>query len=300
MKFRQLEAFRHIMISGSMVGAATQMHITQSAVSRLISDLEYGLNFKLFERKKGLLVPTPAGLQFYDSVEENFLGLERLENIAEDIRKNDATRLRITATHSIATIILPKVLEEFAKKFPHTRIALHSHRMSQIVMRMQNSSSDIAIGSEMPKLPNMERIYLGSARQVCILPQNHPLAEKEVIEASDLYNQSIIGIMIDGPVKWTALYDMLAEQKIPIRKHYEINNSHTAYSIIAQGLAIGVVEPLAHELWHPRCVVKRPFEPAITMNYYCALQTRQGHRPDLEHFANLVKQQFAKTEGFEQ
>ena len=86
MKFRQLEAFNHVMNSGSMVAAAAVMHISQPAVSRLISDLEKELKFSLFNRKQGMLVPTPNGLTFFEAVEESFLGIQRLENAARHIR----------------------------------------------------------------------------------------------------------------------------------------------------------------------------------------------------------------------
>ena len=60
MKFRQIEAFRFIMLRGTTAAAAAEMHISQPAVSRLLADLEDHLGFRLFERKKGRLLPTLA------------------------------------------------------------------------------------------------------------------------------------------------------------------------------------------------------------------------------------------------
>jgi DNA-binding transcriptional LysR family regulator len=298
MKFRQLEAFRYIMITGSMVGAAAQMHVTQSAISRLIRDLEYSLNFKLFERKQGSLELTRAGLQFYESVEENFLGLDRLENIARDIRENSTDAFRIAAGHSMATTLLPQVVGRFSCKYPDTRISIHSHRLAQTVMRLQNASVDIAIASGLPNLQNTKRLLLGTAPQACILHQDHPLAKKSVIQPEDLSGQSVIGIMPDGPMHWDELDRTLTDRGVNIKRNYEINNSHTAYSLVAQGLAIGVVEPLAVHLWKHHGVVQRPFEPAIDINYYCAIQSRQGPRPELDHFINLITEEIKKLHCF--
>src|SRR5712692_8207112 len=85
-RFRQLEAFRSLMMTGTSVGAARKMHITQPAISRLISDLEADIGFRLFNRAKGRMEPTLAGVRFYKAVEENFLGLERLKQAADAIR----------------------------------------------------------------------------------------------------------------------------------------------------------------------------------------------------------------------
>lgn len=298
MKFRQLEAFRYIMITGSMVGAATQMHVTQSAISRLIRDLEYNLKFKLFERKQGSLELTRAGLQFYESVEENFLGLDRLENIARDIRENSTDVFRIAAGHSVATTLLPQVVGRFSARHPNTRISIHSHRLAQTVMRLQNASVDIAIASGLPNLQNTKRLLLGTAPQACIIRHDHPLAKKSVIEPEDLSGQSVIGIMPDGPMHWDELDRTLANRGVTIKRNYEINNSHTAYSLVAQGLAIGVVEPLAAHLWQHHGVVQRRFEPQISINYYCAIQSRQGPRPELDHFIHLITEEIRNLDWF--
>lgn len=85
-RYRQVEAFRGVMITGTTIGASHLMAISQPAVSRLIADLEYGLKFKLFDRHKGRLVPTAKALRFYHGVEQFYMGLEQLDLVAEEIR----------------------------------------------------------------------------------------------------------------------------------------------------------------------------------------------------------------------
>ena len=67
-RFRQIEAFRSLIMTGTSVGAARELHVTQPAVSRLIADLEADLGFSLFSRIGGRLNPTTAGLRFFKSV----------------------------------------------------------------------------------------------------------------------------------------------------------------------------------------------------------------------------------------
>ncbi len=77
-RFRQIKAFRSLIMTDTSVGTARKLNFTQPAISRLIADLEADLGFSLFNRISGRLNPTTAGLCFHKSVEENFLGLERL------------------------------------------------------------------------------------------------------------------------------------------------------------------------------------------------------------------------------
>ncbi|MFG6569298.1 LysR family transcriptional regulator [Sulfitobacter sp. 1A13679] len=72
MQFRQIEAFRFVMITGTITGAAEIMAVSQPAASRLIGDLDASLGFILFDRVRGRLLPTEAAGRFFQGV-ENFM-----------------------------------------------------------------------------------------------------------------------------------------------------------------------------------------------------------------------------------
>ncbi len=59
MDLRKLEAFREVMLTGSVTEAARNMGRTQPAVSNLIAGLENCVGYKLFERRGGRLHPVP-------------------------------------------------------------------------------------------------------------------------------------------------------------------------------------------------------------------------------------------------
>lgn len=301
MKFRQLEAFSHIMITGSMVSAAAEMNVSQPAVSRLISDLEAYLKFSLFERKQGALIPTPEGTLFFESVEENFLGLGRLEKVAENIRGDTGQVLRVAATHSLAGVLLPPVLEKFHQRFPKTKIVIHSHRLSQLIIRLQNSSVDVAIAAQLPNLRGAERILLGKARQVCALPIGHRLTALETISARDLAGETILGIMPDGPARWSEVFSQLKAQGIDFVDNYEVDTAHTAYSIIARGLAVGIIEPFGARMWvQSKKVVCRPYVPDMEMQYYYSIMKRRQYRTDQAKFLEILETYCGAMPEFDQ
>ena len=75
---RQVEAFRAMMLTGSVTEAAKLMAVTQPAVSRLLRDFQALLKMELFERRGSGLVPTAAATALYMEVERSFVGLERI------------------------------------------------------------------------------------------------------------------------------------------------------------------------------------------------------------------------------
>ncbi|WP_160018317.1 LysR family transcriptional regulator, partial [Raoultella sp. 18093] len=65
MNLRQIEAFRAVMVTGSVSGAARLLHVSVPPISRLLSHTESRLGFALFERIKGRLHPTAEARRLY-------------------------------------------------------------------------------------------------------------------------------------------------------------------------------------------------------------------------------------------
>ncbi len=136
MQFRQIEAFRCLMVVGTSVGAARKMNVTQPAISRLIADLEDALGFRLFNRAKGRMEPTTAGVRFYRSVEENFLGLERLSQVATNIRNETPEGISVACLPTLSTSIMPLILREFFKYHPHVPVTVDTCNGPEILVRL--------------------------------------------------------------------------------------------------------------------------------------------------------------------
>src|SRR5690625_2462573 len=85
MHFKQLEAFRAVMLTGSMSAAVREIHTSQPNISRLIAQLEMHTGFKLFERVAGRLLPTPEDQAFFRDVDRAFISLKDIKISAKNI-----------------------------------------------------------------------------------------------------------------------------------------------------------------------------------------------------------------------
>jgi DNA-binding transcriptional LysR family regulator len=90
MRIDWLRAFRAVMQTGTVTGAAGIMLRTQPQVSRMIASLETALGLQLFEREGRRLLPTEAGLQFLQYVEPLLFSPDRVPSVAQDINLNPA------------------------------------------------------------------------------------------------------------------------------------------------------------------------------------------------------------------
>src|SRR5687767_4854446 len=127
MNLKEVEAFRVIMLSGSMTAAASDLYTSQPNVSRLLARLEKSLGMKLFNRVGGRLLPTDEGQAFYREVERSFIGLKSLESAAQSIREFGTGRLRVAAAPSYSLGFLPRVLRQFLVEAPSANVSLHTN-----------------------------------------------------------------------------------------------------------------------------------------------------------------------------
>lgn len=289
MKFRQIEAFRYTMSQGTTSAAAEKMYISQPAVSRLLSDLEYSLGFKLFDRRKGRLHPTQEASEFFRSVEESFLGFQKLESVAERIRNKTPTELKIACTSAISSSLLPLVLKEHKRFYPDERITIYTSAMSEITMKLQTNAIDLAVGLELPQLAGIERKFIGEARFVFAMPVQHRLKDKKVITAQDLVDESVLAVMDTYPGYWSKLEQALEPVKDKINRGIHIDTSHTAYAIVASGLSVGVLEPFAANAWKGKGVIIREFKPDICYPYGIAYPTNTKAHDSLHNFIRTIK-----------
>ncbi|MFJ2988924.1 LysR substrate-binding domain-containing protein [Collimonas sp. NPDC087041] len=296
-RFRQIEAFRSLMISGTSVSAARRMHITQPAISRLIADLETDLGFRLFNRAKGRLEPTNAGVRFYKAVEENFLGLERLMQVAGTIRHEAPEGLTIACLPVLSTTLLPEILQRFFKQHPDVSVKIDSCSVPEILVGLQDLKVDMALSLAFPPFAGIEVEAIMKANVLCAMPATHPLAKKDVVTPADLDGENVIGWMPNSAQSYDQELSTL--HAASIRPHYTIqtHTSHTRYAMVANGFGVAIVEPFAAKVWRPHGVVTRPFKADINYEYVLAYPSG-GIRSELGHDLREAALYVAKNYGF--
>src|SRR5215208_5375680 len=117
---RQVEAFRAVMIAGTVTTAAAALRISQPAVSRLIRDLETRIGVALFERRSGgRLRPTTDANTLFRDVERYFVGLEQISQTAAGLRRRSFGSLRVASLPALYVRLLPRFIGRFLIERPN-------------------------------------------------------------------------------------------------------------------------------------------------------------------------------------
>ncbi|MDE1179356.1 LysR substrate-binding domain-containing protein [Paraburkholderia sp.] len=270
LRFRQIEAFRCVMTTGTSVSAAQKMHVTQPAISRLVADLEAYVGFRLFNRVKGRLEPTEAGRRFYLSVEENFLGLERLKQVADSIRSEVSEGLTVACLPVIASTLLPPVLSAFYAETDDITVQVESVKVPDVLSKLQNHTVDVALSIAFAAAPGIEVEPLISMPALCAMPADHPLATRSVVHPQDLENERMIGWMPNSHHTYELELALFKSNTSRPRYTVVTDTAHTRYAMVAHGLGLSVVEPFASKVWRAHNIVVRPFESPVRYDYVIA------------------------------
>jgi len=127
LRLRDLHIFLCVAQHGSMSKAAKELKVSQPAVSGVITSLENTIGERLFDRDQRGVEPTRYGrallkrsLVIFDELKQ---GIKDIEYLADPT----VGELRIGCVDSIASTILPQVIEGFAERYP--QVVLHVDRL---------------------------------------------------------------------------------------------------------------------------------------------------------------------------
>jgi len=263
MKPRQLEAFRAVMMAGTITQAGEMLHISQPGVSRLIVDLERNLGFKLFSRRRGRLVPTSEGKSLYEEVRKAFIGLDQIAEAARAIRTMERGRLRIITSAFIANSFIPGVITRFLKNCPNIPVEVDTGVRQTVLELSASQQYDLGLMTLPVEHPAITIAPLIRSAAFCVLPQDHPLSDRTVVRARDLKDQDFISLARGSLFRYQ-FEQILKNAGVRPRVRVEAQTRQTLFSLVAAGVGIAVVGPVfAADTQHPDLVFRR-FEPAAT------------------------------------
>ncbi|CAN7308809.1 LysR substrate-binding domain-containing protein [Bosea sp. LjRoot9] len=285
MRLSHVEAFRAVMVSGSTTAAARILHTSQPNVSRSIAQLEKATGLRLFDRLPGKVVPTSDGVSFFKEVQRSFVGLQRLDEAANRIRRFSGGILRIAAIQTLALGLIPKTIKRFAEIYPEASISIHAGHSTAVSQWVDEQFCDIGIVSHLIESYGFESEELYRIDGVCLMPKNHRLAAKMCVEPADLAGEPFISFARNDFGR-SAVDEVFEQAAVSRRITLETSYSSITCSLVAQGLGLAIVNPIAAQDFRHMGVVMRPFRPALE---HAAMLIYSKARPEDRLVASFVE-----------
>jgi len=129
--------------------AAEALFTSQPGISKQIRQLEDELGLSVFVRQgKRLASLTPAGEIVVATARRAMREVANLKRVADEYRGEDTGTLSIATTHTQARYVLPKVLREFATRYPKVKVVLHQGNPIQVAEQTAKGEVDVGIATE--------------------------------------------------------------------------------------------------------------------------------------------------------
>ena len=261
---RQIEGFRAVMVTGTVTQAAKMLDVSQPAVSRMISYLEYEVGFKLFTRNNRQLIPTVEGRAFYDEVERSFVGLDRLVKAADAIKDYRRGQIRLITIPSLAPNLMVDLVARFAKAYPDIAISIEVQPSQRVFEWIVSQECDIGLSTLPIDNPAIETRPVIHGEAVCILPEVHKLAKKRKIKASDLEGEPFVTFKASSVFR-QMVDEAFLNAEIYRNMQIEARTTETICGLVAAGLGVSVIGATFPSIDRRAGIAVRPFEPAISI-----------------------------------
>jgi DNA-binding transcriptional LysR family regulator len=262
MFIRQLEAFRAIMLAGTVSGGAALLGVSQPAVSRLIARLESELNLTLFDRAHGRLTPTSEAHMLHEQVERTFVSVDQIREVAAAIGSAQVGHLYVAAIPAVGLGFLPAAIEEFGKKHPQVTITAEINMTARVEESVAAQRVDLGIGAFPFRRTGLESEIFCRAPEYLVMPEGHALSARGYIRPTDLEDAPFISLTRDAVGRH--VIDRVFERfGVTRRLVAETQANALICELVRRGLGVALVDPFTAADYAGRGVVAVPFRPRI-------------------------------------
>ena len=271
MNQRQLKAFRATMLLGSITAAAKELNVSQPAVSRLVSDLEFELGFALFTRHAGRVAPTLEAEEFFREVDMMFYSLDRLSQVADEIRTLSRATVRFATLPMLSFEVIPQAVKRFRQLHPRARLMQDVFTSARIVELVASRQVEIGVAQTHQRREDIDILSTHHARCVCAIEPSHPLAGAQRLSPEELRDEPLI-TLARHTISASYIANAFADRGIAPNIVAESQPSFAAASMAASGIGIAIVDQLSATVLGEKVAVV-PFEPTIPFDI-CVMKSR--------------------------
>lgn len=295
LEIRHLKTLLALQETGSVSAAAKRIYLTQSALSHQLKLLEDQYGLALFERKTQPIRFTPAGERLIKLAKDVLPLVINAERELVCVKQGQAGELRIAVEcHTCFDWLMP-AMDDFRQHWGLVELDIVSGFHTDPVGLLLSHRADWAIVSEIEENDGIIYQPLFSYEMVGICSKDHPLAEKEVWQAEDFIDQTLITYPVPDEML-DLLRKVLKPKGInPIRRTTELTIAMIQLVASKRGVATLPYWAVKPYLERGYVVARQITEQRLYSNLYAAIRQEDQQIAYLEDFYQTVKNQSFAT-----
>ena len=296
-EFRHLRTIKAIHETGGLARAADLLNMTQSALSHQVKGIEDQAGVALFARRSKPLRLSAAGLKLLAAAERILPQMDALEADFAGLVSGKLGRMHIAIEcHACFEWLLP-VLEQFRKAWPQVDVDIRPGLAFDALPALRREEVDLVISSDPEDLDQTDFTPIFDYEPVFVASVNNPLAEKDVIEAADFREQTLITYPVDR-ARLDVFSQLLTPAKVEPAAVRQVELTAVILLLVASNRGVAVLPDwVVRQVKYNADYVTRPLtHGGMTRRLYAATRAEDTHRPFVAHLLRLARQEAVRMQ----
>jgi LysR family transcriptional regulator for metE and metH len=240
-EMRHLELLMAVVEEGTLTKAADRLHLTQSALSHQLRDVEDRLGTPLFRRIGKKMLLTQAGERLLSTARAVKNELERARGDIQRMTDGDSGILRISTECYTCYNWLPPLLKTFSRKFPDVDVKIVVEATHHPIQALLKGKLDLAIVCSEPSNElKLQFAPLFEDELVTIMRRDHPLSRRRYVEAQDFAREHLL--VYDLPDEDIGVFQkVLIPAGVTPRKVSRVQLTEAIIEMVRGGFGIAVL-----------------------------------------------------------
>ncbi len=239
-ELRHIRAFLKIAETRNFTRAASDLHVSQSALTVQVQQLEESLGVRLFDRNKRGVTLTAAGKDVFGPLQRLFNDAQTIVEHARDLSSASTGFVSIAALPTVCAGPLPELVRSFLESHPGIRVQISDVIAERVREAVLKREVDFGIGALHGRDAELRVTPLFQDRLVVFTPPGHPLAEKHTVT---LREASAHGLILPGRESSVreAIEALAHRERLLLDIRYETNFMPTALAFVRANLGIAIL-----------------------------------------------------------
>jgi DNA-binding transcriptional LysR family regulator len=292
-----LRAFVAVAELSSFRAAATELHLSQPALSRRIEKLEDALGVRLFDRTTRSVEMTAVGREFSRKARELLNGLEESLLGIRDVATRVTGEVTVACVPSAVRYFLPAVLRKYHETWPRIVVRLIDEGANEVLNLIVRNEADFGLNYIGTQEPDVEFEPVLKEPFVVACPPDHPLARKRKVTWAELGQYDYMTV---GKASGNRMLLDLALTDVPDRPQWycEVRHVSTLVSLVEAGLGVAAVPRLAMPPGkHPTLTSVPLVEPTVSRTVGLIRRRGRSLSPAAQQLYDMLLTTNAEMQG---
>ncbi|MEC7940253.1 MAG: LysR substrate-binding domain-containing protein [Pseudomonadota bacterium] len=290
-ELKHLRTLTTLRDSGSLTATATSLHLTQSALSHQLKDLETRIGGQLFLRKTRPVKFTSEGeilLKLADEIQPRIAKAENeLASLKEDV--NGRLHMAIEC-HSCFQWLMP-ALKEYQVAWPSVTLDFSSGFGFEPLPALMAGELDLVITSDIQPRSEIHYEPLFDFEMRLITAINSPLAEKPSIDPQDLSDLTMLSYPVQKQ-RLDVVKHFLQPAGIEPKKWKQADNTLMLVQMVSAGLGVAALPNWAiSEFSRQGLIANKPLGKGLSRRLFAAVRNSEKDKRYLQAFFSTARQQ---------